>query len=148
MTRNIPAWAQELLDGAQPGPWVYNRPIVETDGGRGQLTAADPEYGVIDEGDGPLVAAAPDLAETIAAMHYEYVVEARHLATAAPNTWMPCDSIGLTSYDSVLAGEPWTGPRTWRTLKSAKVCAEKAQAYGDRAVQIVRRLVTDVEVVK
>ena len=74
MTRIGPERAKELRDGAQPGPWSYNRPIVETDGGRGLLTAADPEYGVIGAGDGPLVAAAPELAEIVAGMTYEYTV--------------------------------------------------------------------------
>lgn len=69
-----PERAKELREGAQPGPWEYKYPHVETMGGLSLLTVADPEYGVINEGDGPLVAAAPDLAETIAGMTYEYTV--------------------------------------------------------------------------
>lgn len=99
-------------------------------------------------GDFALAEASYELAQTIAEMRYQYLVEAQHLTTAAPNTWMPCDSLGLTGYDSIIAGEPWRGPQTWRTLESAKKCAETAQAYRDRDVRIMRRLVTDVEVVE
>lgn len=143
-----PEKAQELLRAAQPGPWEYSYPIVKTKGGAGLLTAADPEYGVIDAGDGPLVAAAPELAETVANMHWEYAVEARMLADAAPNTWMPCDAWGLTGYDSVRANEPWAGPRKWRAVGAAEMCAGNARAYGDRDVRITRRLVTDREVIE
>lgn len=143
-----PEKAHELRQGAQRGPWEYTYPIVKTKGGAGLLTAADPEYGVIGEGDGPLVAAAPELAEIVANMHYEYVVEARMLADAAPSVWMPCDSWGLTGYDSMRANEPWAGPRRWRAVGAAEMCADNARAYGDRDVRIVRRLVTDVEAIE
>lgn len=155
-----PEKARWLLQAAQPGPWETIFGVAGVPEGWDEYYASLimghtrlnlVEYQLLEEEEYAsfeLAAAAPELAEIVAGMHYQYVVQARHLATAAPNTWMPCDSLGLTGYDSVLAGEPWTGTRTWRTLKSAKVCAEKAQAYGDRAVQIVRRLVSDVEVVE
>ena len=138
MTQISPAWAQELLDGAQPGPWVYNRPIVETDGGRGQLTAADPEYGVIDEGDGPLVAAAPELAQTVAGMRYEYAVQ---VSNDGGESWRFAHGGTKSTLDPI-------DPCWWfRTEEEARDFA-KFRTTKRSSARVVRRLVTDVEVIE
>lgn len=131
MTRISPERAKELRKGAQPGPWSYNRPIVETDGGRGQLTAADPEYGVIDEGDGPLIAAAPDLAEIVAGMTYEYTVYVYRDGRLI----MQC---GFE--DDEVAG--WTDDRDLAVYVRDILVADGCRA------RLVRRLVTAPEVVE
>lgn len=152
MTSISPERARELLDTASPGPWEvideYPDGVRRPDDSHRICTESGVYVGLAHGKDATLTAAAPDLAETIAGMHYEYVVQAHFLADAAPNTWMPCDSWGLTGYDSVRANEPWAGPRKWRAVGAAEMCADNARAYGDRDVRIVRRLVTDVEVIE
>ena len=133
-TRISPERARELREGAQPGPWVYNRPIVETNGGRGLLTAADPEYGVIDEGDGPLVAAAPELAETIAGMHWEYAMQG-------------LDDYGVWRF-SDFTGRLLFAHETDRTSWYREPITQKHIERIKPGWRIVRRMVTDPEVVE
>lgn len=136
MTQISPERAKELREGAQPGPWVYNRPIVETDGGRGQLAAADPEYGVIGAGDGPLVAAAPDLAETIAEMHWEYAVQAKD----EDGKWLGIDKNGLATHAY--------GFVVWHlSLRDARESLLDLVEQ-EAPTRVVRRMVTDPEVVE
>lgn len=127
-----PEKAHELLQSAQTGPWEYKYPLVETEGGRGQLTAADPGYGVIDAGDGPLVAAAPELAQLVAGMTYEYTVYVylgeRHI-------------IQWSFEEDSHVGE-WTDDLDKATYVRDALIKEGRQA------RLVRRLTTDPEVVE
>ena len=73
-----PEQARELLDGATPGPWrsEYDNEIIETNTSIVLYnTDGDVSWGHNIEHDVPLIAAAPDLAQTIAGMRYEYAVE-------------------------------------------------------------------------
>lgn len=67
-----PERAHELLAGTVPGPW-----LCEGDGAMHLIGTED--FGLIveadNENDGRLIAAAPDLAETIAKMTWEYAVQ-------------------------------------------------------------------------
>ena len=83
-----PDQARELLSGATPGPWEHQAGYLPGDNRDGNvimtgnlvLATYDGGYGGNPEwtnslGNLPLVAAAPDLAQTIAGMRYEYAVE-------------------------------------------------------------------------
>lgn len=159
MTRVTPEQAQALREGTTPGPWQFKEDVTDLPNGSQEIghvvqventSLFECWDDVIDlyPGNLALAAAAPELAQTVAEMRCEYEVQARMLDAEAPSMWLPCDSMGLTGYDSVRSGEPWTGPRKWRMLGSAKVCAAIARAYGDRHARIVRRLVTDDEVIE
>ncbi|WP_312800938.1 hypothetical protein [Corynebacterium variabile] len=74
-----PDQARELLDGATPGPWMLNpHGCILVDDGTddppgphgfiGTMYRNDPD----DTANGELMAAAPDLAQTIAGMEWEY----------------------------------------------------------------------------
>ena len=96
-----PDQAQNLLDGATPGPWAWQTneydsrnaggPNRDYDslgpkGGKPALETQDGEdyasWVNISEADKELIAAAPDLAQTIAGMRWEYAVE--HLGHVSP----------------------------------------------------------------
>ena len=98
-----------------------------------------------------LAAAAPELAEIVAGMHYVYTVEVRYIAHEwAGNDWYPCDIDGNTRIDHHDDLRPWrwVGQHAWRKLESAQQVAEQERGWEDRNVRIVRRLVTDPEVVE
>lgn len=77
-----PEQARELLDGTVPGPW-----LCEKDEDEYEFLIGTEDFGIITEvgreSNGRLIAAAPGMAETIAAMSFEYaaVVEIR------PGVW-------------------------------------------------------------
>lgn len=84
-------------------------------------------------------------------LHWEYVVEARYTSHEWAGTdWYPCDRDGNTRIDHHDNGKParWVGPYAWRALESAQRVAEQERGWEDRNVRIVRRLVTDPEVVE
>ena len=68
-----PEQARELLDVATPGPWGRTGmgALTDTDG---KVLVNGPD-GNMDDSDADLAAAAPDLAQTIAGMRWEYGVE-------------------------------------------------------------------------
>ena len=73
-----PDQARKLLDGATPGPWeaLFDNEAIETDKSTVLYnTDGAVEWGRNIEHDVPLAAAAPDLAQTIAGMRWEYGVE-------------------------------------------------------------------------
>lgn len=74
-----PERAQELLEGAEPGPWrvICKYPDGEPRSDTSSLIHThDGKYlGIMHGQCATLAAAAPDLAETIAGMHYEYAVQ-------------------------------------------------------------------------
>lgn len=116
-----PEQAQELLRIAADGPWE-ERPsencdcchdVVSKDG----VVVALASHNC----DAPLVAAAPDLAETVAGLRYEYAVEIKH-------------------------GDGWiTSRHHTPTIETAK---EIAARYKRTDTRIVRRLATQPEVVE
>ena len=110
---------------------------------RDVLTIPDGVYGVIQEQDGPLVAAAPDLAELVAGMHYEYAAQVEHdgrkkIVTDSDNGLCLLGDINSEMQD-------WHRDRTdaqdyadcWNSHYSKRTGA---------TARIVRRLVTDEEV--
>ena len=73
-----PDQARKLLDGATPGPWVawLDNEAIATDQSPGLYnTDGAVEWGRNIEHYVPLAAAAPELAQTIAGMRWEYGVE-------------------------------------------------------------------------
>lgn len=81
-----PDQARELLDGATPGPWrsEYDNEIIEADTSTVLYnTDGAVGWGHNIEHDVPLASAAPDLAQTIAGMRWEYAVEHEH----SPGSW-------------------------------------------------------------
>lgn len=66
--RVSPERARELREGTTPGPWETER----IDGALHVLVPSG--NGAPEEADLPLIAAAPDLAEIVAGMTYEYTV--------------------------------------------------------------------------
>lgn len=127
-----PEYAQALRDGTASSPWIVedyggNRPEVMIETSDGDTLAADVEPDVAQ-----LIAHAPALAELVANMHYEYVVEVQ--------------SPPLTSYDT-----PTWEPLQIRGLRSVFATLQGAQSFARGRVaptRIVRRLVTDTEVVE
>lgn len=119
-----PDHARELLDVATPGPWGRTGMGVLTDTD-GKVLVNGPD-GNLDDSDATLAAAAPDLAETIAEMTYEYAAQIKE-----GGEWF---YLGLYGPD-----EPW-GPE------------EDVRDYHSRlalpGARLVRRLVGPVEVVE
>lgn len=70
-----PDQARALLDGATPGPWTMHRYVPED---FIRVTGEDLKdiaaNGVVEDGDARIIAAAPDLAQTIAGMNEEWGV--------------------------------------------------------------------------
>ena len=94
-----PEQARELLDWATPGPWeaLFDNEAIETDKSTVLYnTDGAVEWGRNIEHDVPLAAAAPDLAQTIAGMEYEYRTEEWSGAY-----WYPCElwTSDLSQYD-------------------------------------------------
>jgi len=119
-----PDQARELLDGATPGPWMLNPygNILQGDSMEGPVTAViglmyrnDPD----DTASGELMAAAPELAQTIAGMRWEWRCEA--------------------DFDGT-----WAGLTTWESSPDyARATMQRRHRY---PVRLVRRLVGPVEV--
>lgn len=124
---NIIQDAKQLLDGATPGPWEHYN-----DHGIVSLSSGDAAIATdINAWDADLIAAAPELAETIAGMEYEYACQ--RLLPGTPEDW----HTWLTTY----------------SLESAKRHTEKheeklrARGYAPQSYRIRRRLVSDWEVI-
>ena len=114
-----PEQAQELLDKATPGPWW-----VETESPCECCTyVAAPAAAVCtpDMEDAPLIAAAPELAEIVAGLRYEYAVQLKH-------------------------GDGWITSR--HHTPTVEVAKEVAARYKRSETRIVRHLATDWEVVE
>lgn len=89
-----PDQARELLDGATPGPWeaLFDNEAIETDASTVLCnTDGAVEWGRNTEHDVPLAAAAPELAQTIAGMRWEYGVEQHTLDNPHWHTAIPYD---------------------------------------------------------
>ena len=120
-----PDQARELLDRATPGPWIMHRYVPED---YIRVTGEDlkdiADNGVVEDGDAHLIAAAPDLAQTIAGMRWEYAVEMME------EEW---EVVGLYGPD-----EPWGSEADARGAMKAW--------RSPRPIRLVRRLVGPVEV--
>lgn len=116
-----PEKARELLDGRTPSPWWW----CETD--YPEVTVYHEKYGIIaksvDIEEADLICTAPDLAELVAGMHYEYAVE----CTRDGETWKR---------------ETLWGSRFW--ADSDEECFKQEDEFID--TRIVRRLVGEPEV--
>lgn len=136
MTSISPERARELLDTASPGPWEVMTEY--TDGeprphdSHRICTESGVYMGIMHGKDATLTAAAPDLAETIAGMEYEYTVYVylgeRHI-------------IQWSFEEDSHVGE-WTDD-----LDKAEYVRDALIKEGRRA-RLVRRLVSDPEVIK
>lgn len=142
MTRTSPEQAQELLTGAEPGPWEAMKEYI--DGEPRPDTSClihthDGKYlGIMHGKDATLTAAAPDLAETIAGMRYEYAVQ---VSADGGESWRFAHGVTKTTFDPIK-------PCWWfRTEEEAQDFA-KFRATKPGKSRVVRRLVTDVEVVE
>lgn len=117
-----PDQARALLDGATPGPWesLFDNEAIETDTSTVLCnTDGAVEWGRNIEHDVPLAAAAPDLAQTIAGMRWEWRCEA--------------------DFDGT-----WAGLTTWESSPDyARATMQRRHRY---PVRLVRRLVGPVEV--
>lgn len=124
-----PGQAQELLKRATPGPWELER--ID-----GMLHIFLPTgNGAPEEQDMPLIAAAPELAELVANLRYEYAVQVEY-------------ADGETEYArSFLTATPSIADAWW-TDKPNKGLAAKWQENALCNARIVRRLVGEPEVVE
>lgn len=119
-----PDKARELLDNATPGPW-QSRGDGPSSGKPHLYVCTCEDRTKVAEAvgwdDAPLIAAAPDLAALVAGMHYEYAVQLKH-------------------------GDGWIMSRhRSATHEDAKAIQAR---YSRAETRIVRRLVTDEEVVE
>lgn len=112
-----PEGARGLLEAATPGPWGVEDGL----GTHKQVWTAEDTFidGDMSDADAALIAAAPDMAEQIASMHYEYAVQVER------------DGVWGVSEDS-----------SWGSYSVALV------RYGrtEEPARIVRRLVGEPEV--
>lgn len=131
-----PERARELLDTASSGPWK----VIDEypDGVRRPddsclIHTPDCKYmGIMQLQDAHLTAAAPDLAETIAGMRWEYAVQL-YLPTKSGRKWM---------LDPDLFAGNWTDDRYVADHTLGALTEVGYQA------RIVRRLVSDPEVIE
>ena len=136
MTSISPERARELLDTASPGPWrvidEYPDGVRRPDDSCLIHTPSGEYMGIMHGKDATLTAAAPDLAETIAGMTYEYTVYV-YLGEKHIIQW---------SFEEDSHVGEWTDD-----LDKAEYVRDALIKEGRRA-RLVRRLVTDVEVVE
>lgn len=142
MTRISPEQAQELLTGAEPGPWEAMKEYI--DGEPRPDTSClihthDGKYlGIMHGADAHLAAAAPDLAATIAGMHWEYGVQ---VSNDGGESWRFAHGAAKATFDPI-------EPCWWfRTEEEARDFA-KFRAPKRGHARVVRRLVTTPEVVE
>lgn len=130
-----PQEAQKLLDAATPGPWGVESGVAGA--------AVYSKVGVVCDGtgvdDAPLIASAPALAQLVAGLRYEYAVQDQFDKSLIRGD----DDDGICE---VLDPED----ATWSTDRDER--AKVADWLNERfphspGWHIVRRLVTDVEVV-
>ena len=129
-----PEWAQELLDDATPGPWR-----ISTKEGIGGLGFAEDFYqdDPREKANVALAAAAPELAQTIAGMRYEYAVQ----VSVDGELWPFAHGGTKATFDPIK-------PCWWfRTEEEAQDFA-KFRTTKRSTARVVRRLVSDVEVVE
>lgn len=136
MTSISPEQAQELLEGSEPGHWkvIAEYPDGEPrpDDSHVIYTLGCEYVGIVNGSHSHLAAAAPDLAETIAGMRYEYTVYV-YLGEKHIIQW---------SFEEDSHVGEWTDD-----LDKAEYVRDALIKEGRRA-RLVRRLVSDPEVIK
>ena len=142
MTSISPERARELLDTASPGPWrvidEYPDGVRRPDDSCLIHTPSGEYMGIMHGKDATLTAAAPDLAETIAGMRWEYAVQVSNDGCLLYTSPSPRD---LSTFDPIK-------PCWWfRTEEEAQDFA-KFRTRKRVQVRVVRRLVSDVEVIE
>lgn len=142
MTRISPEQARELLTGGEPGPWEL---IGEYQDGEPRpdesylIHTPSGEYmGIMHGKDAHLAAAAPDLAETIAGMREEYAVQ---VTDDGGESWRFAHGGTRAVFDPIK-------PCWWFRTKEEAQDFAKFRAPKPGKSRVVRRLVTDVEVVE
>lgn len=148
-THVSPEWAQKLLQDTTPERWQFRQDVADLPDGTqeiGHIVHADgtPLFecwdGVIDTHPGnlPLAAAAPELAQLVAGMRYEYAVQ---VSSDGGETWRFAHGATKAIFDPIK-------PCWWfRTEEEAQDFA-KFRTTKRSSARVVRRLVTDVEVVE
>ena len=141
MTSISPERARELLDTASPGPWEVMTEY--TDGeprphdSHRICTESGVYVGLAHGKDATLTAAAPDLAETIAGMRAEYAVQ----VSVDGELW-------LFAHGGVKGTLDPIEPCWWFRTKEEAQDFAKFRTTKRSTARVVRRLVTDVEVVE
>lgn len=133
MTHISPERAKELLEGATPGPW-----IIGLTSGIGGIGFAEEFYrdSPRDIANVALAEAAPELAETIAEMHWEYAVQAMD----EDGKWLGIDKNGLATHAY--------GFVVWHLSQRDARESLLDLVEQDAPTRIVRRLATAPEVVE
>ena len=132
-----PEKAQELRDAATPGPWR-----VETEAPCECCTyVAAPAAAVCtpDPEDAPLIAAAPDLAHTVAGLRYEYAVE---VDTPEGKAYALESDEGMVYHIANPAYADWEEDRDDMEIFATRAARDLAAT-----TRVVRRLVSEPEVV-
>lgn len=142
MTQISPERAKELLEDASPGPWKvvdeYPDGVRRPDDSCLIHMPGCKYMGIMQLRDAHLTAAAPDLAETIAGMRAEYAVQ---VSTDGGESWRFAHGGTKATLDPI-------DPCWWfRTEEEAQDFA-KFRTTKRSTTRVVRRLVTDVEVVE
>lgn len=140
-----PQEARALRDGALPGPWE-RRQCGERHGyGGAPLCGAEIAGPIhaefIDASTVDLVAAAPELAEVVANLRYEYAVQVLLSDGAGGNVWHFADE------DSLPFGSLKPYEVRWYTEKEAQeILDAEVDYFGHDGIRIVPRLVSEPEV--
>ena len=133
-TEMTPEKARELLDGRTPSPWWW----CETD--YPEVTVYHEKYGIIaksvDIEEADLICTAPDLAELVAGLRYEYAVQ----VTDKDGSVLYAKSYRTLSGD---IEEAW-----WQDEPNEKLAEKWWSKIPACRVRILRRLVGDPEVVR
>jgi len=133
-----PEEAQGLLDGATPGPWQ-----VRGDGpANRQLHVCDcEERAEVAESvtweNAPLIAHAPELAELVASLRYEYAMQVKG------GWWVGENDAG----ELVPTTDPMRALRHYHPDVASQLAAEAGEQLGHECC-VARRLTTDWEVVE
>lgn len=137
-----PEEAHKLREKATPGPWRTTKEV--QCGCCMRVEASSALVCIPDIDDAPLVAAAPDLAELVAGMHYEYAAQVGHdgrkkIVTDSDGGLWPCGEIN---------GEMQHWHRDRKDAQDYADCwnSHYSKRTGATA-RVVRRLVGDPEVV-
>ena len=143
-----PEKARALLDAATPGPWEAYDPgdgtarLYSYANGADEADRLIGDLGEMEKGTGRLAAAAPELAETIANLRYEYAV-AVPVATGVPDQplWRYFIRRGADG-GAILTALPGLG--VWHV--SEEGAAAFAEWHNVTGYRIARRFVGDPEV--
>lgn len=139
MTHIGPERAKELM---QPGPWKvvgeYNDGEPRPDDSRLIYTSDSDYVGIMSAAGAYLAAAAPDLAQTVAGMRYEYAVQFKHGGAWEFENSQPVGSL----VDDLFSEDPQVTCWWWNKEDAQRFAA----SVPETTTRIVRRLVSVPEV--